>query len=106
MHQVQADLAVSAETGFHLEELKERIFQKLDFIRIYMKEPKKDADLQEPLIITRGSTVGDICNKLHRDFQNKFKFARVWGSSAKFPGQRLMLNHYVADKDIVEIHVK
>ncbi|MBI2666216.1 50S ribosome-binding GTPase [Candidatus Woesearchaeota archaeon] len=93
MQQVQADLAVSAETGFHLEELKDKIFEKLDFIRIYMKEPKKDADLQEPLIITRGSTVGDM-------------FVRIWGSSAKFPGQRLMLNHRVADKDVVEIHVK
>ena len=106
MSQTQADLAVSATTGFNLEEAKEFIFRKLNFIRIYMKEPKKEADVREPLIITSGSTVGDICNKLHRDFQNKFKFARIWGSSAKFPGQRLMLHHSVQDKDIVEIHVK
>ncbi len=106
MQQVRADLGVSAETGMNLELLKEKLFQKLNFIRIYLKEPKKEADLQAPLIISSGSSISDICNKLHRDFQNKFRFARVWGDSAKFPGQRLMLNHRVKDKDILEIHLK
>ncbi len=101
-----ADLAVSAELGWRLEELKELIFQRLNFIRVFMKEPRRDADLNLPLIITSRSTIGDVCNKLHRDFQSKFKFARVWGSSAKFPGQRLMLEHRLADKDILEIHLR
>jgi hypothetical protein len=47
-----------------------------------------------------------MCNKLHRDFVNKFRFAKVWGKSAKFPGQMLMLNHVLEDGDIVQIHLK
>ncbi|MEW5896551.1 MAG: GTP-binding protein [Nanoarchaeota archaeon] len=104
--EINADIAVSAEQNINIEPLKELIFQKLDFIRIYMKEPHKEADLKEPLIIKRNSTIKDVCDKLHKDFVRKFKFARIWGSSAKFPGQRFMLNHVLMDKDVLEIHLR
>lgn len=103
---INADLAISAEQNINIEPLKELIFQKLNFIRIYMKEPRKDADLNVPLIIKKNSTIKDVCDKLHKDFSKKFKFARVWGSSAKFPGQRFVLNHTLLDKDILEIHLR
>lgn len=106
MKKVNADLAVSAEQQVNLEELKELIFKKLDFIRIYMKEPQKDADMKEPMIISRGATINDVCNKTHQSFASRFKFARVWGKSAKFPGQRLMLRHILEDQDILEIHLR
>lgn len=104
--ELNADIIVSAEKDLNIEPLKELIFQKLDFMRIYMKEPRKSADMKEPLIIRRNSSIQDVCDKLHRDFASKFKFARVWGRSAKFPGQRLMLNHVLIDQDILEIHLR
>src|SRR3989344_1303044 len=104
--ELTADIVVSAEKDLNIEPLKELIFQKLDFMRIYMKEPRKNADMKEPLIIRRNSGIKDVCDKLHRDFASKFKFARVWGKSSKFPGQRLMLNHVLADQDILEIHLR
>lgn len=103
--QVKPDLAISAKNQEHLAELREMIFQKLNLIRVYLKEPGKEADLKVPLIVFRGFTVKDVCDKLHRDFIKKFKFCRVWGSSAKFPGQRLMLHHELQDQDILEIHL-
>ena len=75
-------------------------------MRIYMKEPRKEADLKLPLIIFTRAKIEDVCHKLHKDFVSKFKFARVWGKSAKFPGQRLMLNHVLQDGDILELHVR
>ena len=104
--ELNADIAISAEKDLNLDGLKELIFKKLDFIRIYMKEPHKEADMQLPLIMYRGSTIQDVCNKLHREFVDKFNFARVWGKSAKFPGQRLMLNHRLTDEDVLEIHLR
>ncbi len=106
MKQLHADLVVSAETGQNLELLKDLIFARLDFIRIYMKEPHKEADLTVPLIVSKHSSIRDVCNKLHKEFAGKFRFARVWGTSSKFSGQRLMLNHVLHDKDILEIHLK
>lgn len=104
--EINADIAVSAEKSLNLEPLKELIFQRLDFMRIHLKEPRKDADMLKPLIITRNSTIRDVCMKLHRDFVDKFKFARVWGSSAKFPAQKVMLAHVLQDKDVLEIHLR
>lgn len=104
--ELNADICISAEQNINIEPLKELIFEKMDFMRVCLKEPKKDADTEKPLIIKCNSTIGDVCNKLHKDFVKKFKFARVWGKSAKFPGQRLMTNHVLQDKDILEIHLR
>ena len=100
------DLFISAKNKDQIDELKEAIYQKLDLIRIFMKEPGKDADMEVPLVMFRNCTVRDVCQKLHKDFVKKFKFSRVWGKSAKFPGQRLMLKHKLRDKDVVEIHTR
>ncbi len=104
--ELNADICISAEQDLNIELLKELIFEKMDFMRVFMKEPRKEADMKEPLIIKRNSTIGDVCNKLHKDFVKKFKFARIWGKSAKFPGQRLMTNHTLQDQDILEIHMR
>ena len=62
--------------------------------------------MDEPMIMTYNSTIKDLCEKLHRDFVTKFKFARVWGKSAKFDGQKkINLDSEIMDKDIVELHI-
>lgn len=104
--ELNADIVISAEKDINIVSLKELIFQKLDFIRVYMKEPKKEADMMAPMILPRYSSIQDACLKLHRDFPGKFKFARVWGKSTKFPGQKLMLGHTLADGDILELHMR
>ena len=103
--EVKPDICISAEKKINIEELKESIFQKLGFIRIYCKEVGKKADMNIPLILRKGATIETMCRKLHKDFINKFRFARVWGPSAKFPGQRFMLKHELADGDVVQIHL-
>jgi len=100
------DVCVSAEQKINLDELKEAIFRKLEFIRIFCKEYGKKADMEVPLIMKKGSTLRDVCTKLHRDFASKFKFARVWGRSVKFDGMVVRnLGHIVQDEDVVEIRV-
>ncbi len=99
------DLCISAQKENHIGDLKDLIFNKLNLMRIYLKEPAKEADLKVPLIMSVNCNVRDVCNKLHRDFVKKFKFARVWGKSAKFGGQKLMLKHRLKDSDILELHL-
>ena len=103
---LNVDIAVSGEKMTHIEELKEMIFQRLELIRLFLKEPGKPADMKVPLITFRGCTVKDLCEKLHRDFVSKFKFCRVWGKSAKFPGQKLALGHVLKDEDVIELHIR
>ena len=97
---------ISAKNEKNFEDVKERIFRSLNLIKIYMKEVGKEADLTEPLIIKKGSSVQNICDKIHRDFLRRFRFCRIWGKSAKFPGQVFKANHIVQDSDIVQLHLK
>ena len=105
MKKYKADIAISASEGRNIDELKELLFQTLDLIRIYLKEPTKPADMDVPLIVFRNCSVGDVCSKLHKDFLTKFKFSRVWGLSAKFDGQKVMAKHRLIDGDLLEIHL-
>lgn len=101
------DLCISGEKGINLEELKELIYKKLRIIRIYLKEFNKKADMEEPLIIWEGATLRKLCLKLHKDFVDKFRSARIWGKSVRFQGMRILkLEHKLEDKDIVELRVR
>jgi len=101
-----ADLFISAEKEINLEELKDLIYRRLAFIRIYLKEVGKKADMEEPMIMREGCTVRDVCNKLHRDFVEKFRYARLWGPSAKFEGQQIRkLSRELQDGDVLEMHL-
>ncbi|HIH24264.1 TPA: GTP-binding protein [Candidatus Woesearchaeota archaeon] len=100
------DIFISAQRKENIEALRQLIYDKLDLMSVYLKEPGKEADMNVPLIMFRTGTIRDLCEKLHKDFVTKFKFSRVWGKSAKFGGQKLMLGHHLKDGDVVEIHVK
>lgn len=103
--ELNPDLMISASKGYKTDELKDLLLEKLDLIRLFTKESNKKADLDEPLVVMRNSKVEDVCRKLHRDFVDRFKYARVWGKSVKFPGQRVGLDHTLLDSDIIEIHI-
>ena len=102
----QSPIMISAATGYHMEELKDDIFDRLGFIRVYLKPQAGPADLEEPLIIRKGATIEDICSRLHRDFVHKFRYARIWGTSVKHEAQRVGISHGVHDEDIVQIIIE
>ena len=96
-------IEVSANSEINIELLKEKIFEKLEFIRIYMRPKGGETDFKEPLIAREGDTVEDICNKLHRRMKREFRYGLVWGKSVKFGGQRVGLNHILQDEDVFTI---
>ena len=97
---------ISAVAGIHMEELKDEIYDSLGFMRLYLKPVAGPADLDEPLIVRNGAKVEDVCRKLHRDFVDKFRFARIWGNSVKHEAQRVGLGHTLADEDILQIVIE
>lgn len=96
-------LSISADSGMGVEELKEAIFQKLRFIRLYLKPRMGEADYKEPMIVRDGCTIGEVCDRIHRELRKGFRYAQVWGTSAKFPGQKLGLDHVLQDEDVITI---
>lgn len=57
----------------------------------------------EPLALVPGSTVEDVAEWVHQELAASFTGARVWGTSARFHGQRVGRDHAVQDGDVVEI---
>jgi ribosome-interacting GTPase 1 len=96
-------IAVSADSGINIDVLKEAIYQRLEFIRVYMRPKGGETDFKEPLIIKNGATVQDVCNKIHRNMAKNFRYGLVWGKSAKFAGQKVGLDHKLADEDVLTI---
>ncbi|PIN81988.1 GTP-binding protein [Candidatus Woesearchaeota archaeon CG10_big_fil_rev_8_21_14_0_10_30_7] len=104
--QLKPDLIISAEKEKNIVELKEVIFKKLKFIRVYLKEINKQPDMEVPLIVEKGTTIKDVCEKLHRGFVKRFRYARLWGPGSKFDGQVIKkMNKELQDEDILEIHL-
>jgi uncharacterized protein len=95
---------VSATTGRHLDLLRRRVFESLDIIRVYSKAPNEPPDLVAPYTLPTGSTVAEMAAKVHRDFYEHLKTARVWGATV-FDGQMVSRDHVLSDGDIVELHV-
>ncbi len=87
-----------------IEKIKNNIWNMLGLIRVYCKEPGKKPE-KKALVLKKGSTVKDAAEKVHKDFVKYFKFARIWGESAKYGGQSFGLEHKLEDGDIIEIHV-
>jgi ribosome-interacting GTPase 1 len=96
--------AVSAEHGVGLEDLRARLFQALQKIRVYAKEPGKKADLEKPFVLKRGATVQAFAQAVHRELAERIAYARVWGGTARFDGQQVDRDHVLSDRDIVELH--
>jgi len=96
--------AISAREGIGLEEMKPKIYQMLDIIRVYTKTPGQKADLSDPIILERGSTLADAATEVHKDFRAKLKYARIWGSG-KHDGVMARRDHMLQDGDIIELHV-
>jgi len=96
--------AISAKEGIGLEELKLSIYQMLNIIRVYTKTPGQKPDLNDPIILEKGSRVGDAVAAVHKDFVAKLKYARVWGSG-KHDGIMVKRDHILQDGDIIELHV-
>jgi len=98
-------ICISALRGTGINGLKELIWKKLRFMRIYMKRPGKEPDMKEPLVIREGSTVEDVCRWVHGGLKKQFRSARVWGPSARFPGQGVGLKHGLVDGDVLELNI-
>jgi len=94
---------ISAKTGVGLDELPRIMFSLLNIIRVYAKPPGKKPDMDEPFILSAGSTVMDLATAIHRELTDKLKFARIWGTGV-YDGQTVQLNHILNDKDIIELH--
>lgn len=94
-------IGVSVLDDESLEAFKASVWQLTGLIRIYLRR-NGDVD-EEPLALPAGVSVVEVAAAIHKDLAASCRGARVWGRSARFPGQRVGRQHQVGDGDIVEV---
>ncbi len=96
---------ISTEHGIGLEVLREAIYKAMDVVRVYSKLPSaKEPDRDRPFTLRRGSCLLEMAGMVHKDFLEKLKFARVWGT-AVHNGTQVKGDYILHDKDVVELHM-
>ncbi len=98
-------IPVSAKRKIQLDKLKDELYELAGIIRVFTKSPGEEP-AYPPVPLKKGSTVMDLAERIHKDFAKNFRYARVWGRSVKFPGQRVGPDHVLEDGDVVEIHAR
>ncbi len=94
-------VGVSVLDDESLDALRDELWRLTGLIRVFLRRPgETDA---EPTALDPGATVVDAAATVHHELAAACTGARVWGSSAKFDGQRVGAAHVLADDDLVEI---
>jgi len=96
-------VVISCEMGLNLDYLLEMLWQYLDLVRVYTKKRGDPPDFSGPLILRQGACVSDVCRHIHRDLVSNFKYALVWGKSAKHTPQIVGLRHRLEDEDVIQV---
>lgn len=96
-------VVVSCNMMLNLDYLLETIWDYLSLIRVYTKKPGCGPDFDDCLILRKGVTVEHVCHAIHRTLAATFKYALLWGQSAKFSPQRVGINHIMADEDVIQV---
>jgi small GTP-binding protein len=84
-----------------LERLRERMWALTGLIRVRLRQG--DDVTSDPVALRPPVAVADVAHTIHHDIGDRCSGARVWGPSAKFPGQRVGRDHLLRDGDQVEV---
>jgi ribosome-interacting GTPase 1 len=99
-------LPISCKTKSGLEKLGQEIFEMLDIIRIYTKEPDERSPSKKPFTVRKGTTILDLARQIHSDLYKQFSYAKVWSKRLRFSPQKVGRAFILEDGDTVEIHMK
>ena len=80
-----------------LDRFRAAVWKLTGLVRVYLR------DGGDPVALHPPATVEDVAHSIHHELGERATGARVWGPSARFPGQRVGRTHVVADGDAVEI---
>ena len=96
----------SLHWDLNVEEVIDEMWEHMGLIRIFTKKKGSPPDLTKPFVVKKGSTIEHVCNRIHKDLRARFKYAIVWGTSAKHSPQRVGLQHVLEDEDVLQILAK
>lgn len=94
-------VGVSVLDDDSLDRFKEAVWRLTGLIRVY---PRRGGRTEaEPFALPAGATVRDLATAIHHELAASCRGARLWGPSARFPGQLAGRDQSLQDGDQVEI---
>src|SRR5262249_27920057 len=96
-------ISAASASSDEIELFKRVVYDFLDVVRVYTKAPGKKPDFADPYVVARGSTVLDVAEKVHRDFVENLKYARIWGEG-KADGIMVPRDFVISEGDVLELH--
>ena len=103
-------VVISGSMRLNIDYLLDCIWDELQLVRVYTKKQGEAPDFSQPVILASKGvhgakvvTVKTLCQHLHKDLVASFRYAVVWGKSAKHTPQIVGINHILADEDVVQI---
>jgi small GTP-binding protein len=95
-------IPTSANQKEGFEGVEEILFKQLGRIRIFTRNAVGDI-AERPIILREGSTVENAIGVLSKKMLKFFRFTRVWGSSAKYDGEKVGLDRILHDGDVIQV---
>ena len=96
-------IPLSVQSEFNIDLMMLEAYNRLGMMRIYSKPIRMDVDYTAPFVIRSGSTVEEFARKVHKDFYEQLKTARLWGEAADFDGMMVSRTHVLQEGDVVEL---
>ncbi len=86
---------------FDDSDLLKELWEEQGKVRVQTRVKGKVAE--KPIILEQGATVMEVARTVHKELLKKFRYAKIWGPSARFPAQQVGLEHKLKDRDVVEV---
>src|SRR5258708_1739115 len=90
-------LQISAEKGKGIKMLKEKVWEKLDFVTVYLVNANEEPSLNNPMVVKNKITLKNLGEKIGSEFIEGKISAKIWGPGAKFPAQEVSLSTKVQE---------
>ena len=85
------------------QRVRRAVFRTLDVIRVFTRRPGEPSCDPVPVTIPARGTVESLALRIHEDFYQKFRFARIWRNGDLFASQA-SIDTPLRDGDVVELH--
>jgi small GTP-binding protein len=96
-HQELPVVPVSVLDDASLDRLREELWALTGLVRVHLR------DGGDPVALHPPATVLDVADTIHHELRERCTGARVWGPSARFPGQQVGREYELSDGDTVEV---
>jgi small GTP-binding protein len=96
-HPELAVVPVSVLDDASLDRLRDELWAMTGLVRVHLR------DGGDPVALHPPATVLDVADTIHHELRERCTGARVWGPSARFPGQHVGREYELTDGDTVEV---